>query len=86
MKRRGQPTGVHFTAASLGIEEQQAIEEFDFALGANALVEILEIGAAAEGDVLAIVYVLAVGQDVGSRASAKKWALLKKTNAPACFS
>ena len=77
---------MHFAAAALRIEKNQAIEEFDFARGADAAVEVLEIGAAAEGDVLAIVDVLAVGQDVGSRAAAEKRALLKESNAPACFS
>ena len=86
VKRRGEDAGVHFTAASLGIEQNEAVEEFDFVARADAAIEVFEVGAAAEGDVLAIVDVLAVGQDVGSRATAKERALLKETNAPARFS
>ena len=86
MKRRGEDARVHFAAAALRIEKNKAVEEFDFACGADAAIEVFEVGAAAEGDVLAIVDVLAIGQDVGSRASAKKRALLKETNAPARFS
>ena len=86
VKGRGEQTGAHFAAAALRIEEEHAVEEFYFVAGADAAVEILEVGAAAEGDVLAIVDVLAIRQDIGSRASAKERALLKESNAPACFS
>jgi hypothetical protein len=86
VKRRGEKAGVHFAAASLGIKKNHAVEEFDFACGANAAIKIFEVGATAEGDVLAIVDVLAIGQDVGSRASTEKRTLLKKSNAPAYFS
>jgi hypothetical protein len=77
---------VHFAAASLWIEKDKSVEEFYFARGANAAIEIFKVGAATESDVLAVVDVLAIGQDVGSRASAKERTLLKETNAPACFS
>jgi hypothetical protein len=86
VKRSGEKASVHFAAASLRIEEEETVEKPYFVAGADAAIEIFEIGATAEGDVLAIVYVLAVGQDIRSRASAKKRALLKETNAPACFS
>src|SRR5207244_4159903 len=49
-------------------------------------IESFEIGAAAEGDVLAIVDGLAVGQDVGSCAAAKEGTLFEQTYAPAGFS
>jgi len=77
---------VDFAAASLRIEEEQAVVESNFACGADAAIEVFEIGATAECDVLTIVHMLAVGQDVGSRATAEKRALLKETNAPASFS
>src|SRR5580692_1741885 len=86
MKGRGEDAGVHLAAAALGVEKYQAVEKFDLAGGADAAVEICEVGTAAERDVLAIVDVLAVGQDVGSRASSEERALLKQTNAPARFS
>jgi hypothetical protein len=86
VKRRGEKASVHFAAASLGIEEEEAVEKLYFVAGADAAIKVFEVGATAEGDVLAIVYVLAIGQDIGSRASAKKRALLKETNAPAGFS
>jgi len=77
---------LHFSFATLRIEEKEPVEEFDFAGGADAAIEIVEIGAAAEGDVLAIVDVLAVGQDVGSCAAAKEGTLFEQTYAPAGFS
>jgi hypothetical protein len=52
---------LHFAEAALRVQKNQAIKEFDFVPGADAAVEIVEIGAAAEGDVLAIIDVLAVG-------------------------
>jgi hypothetical protein len=61
VKWRREHSGPHFTAATLGVEEQQPVEEFDFVRGADATVEVVEIGTAAEGYVLAIVDVLAVG-------------------------
>src|SRR5712692_1021820 len=86
MKRRGEKAGLHFSFAALRIEEEEAVEEFDFAGDADAAVEIIEIGTAAERDVLAIVDVLAVGQHVRRRAAAEKGTLFEQTNAPAGFS
>ena len=77
---------MHFTAAPLRIEEDQAVEEFDFVAGADASVKVLEIGAAAEGHVLTIVDVLAVRQDVGGCAAAEKGALFEQPHTPAGFS
>ncbi len=77
---------MHFAAAALRVKEHKTVEEFDFVAGADAMIEIFEISAAPEGDVLAVVDVLATGQDVGGGAAAKKGALLKKTNAPAGLS
>src|SRR5580704_3463466 len=77
---------MHFAAAALRIKKNHAVEEFYFACGADAAIEVFELGATAKSDVLAIIDVLAIWQDVRSRASAKKWALLKESNAPACLS
>ena len=86
MKRRGKHAGLHFAAAALRIEKQQTVEEFDFVRGADAAVKVFEIGAAAEGDVLAVVDVFAVGQHVGSGAAAEERTLLEQPYAPARFS
>src|SRR5216684_3993367 len=50
--------GLPCAFAALRIEKKEPIEELDFAGGADAAVEIVKIGAAAEGDVLTIVHVL----------------------------
>src|SRR5262249_1796233 len=86
VKRSRKRTRFHFAATALRIEKKKAVEELDFACGTDAAIKILEIGAAAEGDVLAIVNVLAVGQDVRRCAAAKEGTLLEQTNAPAEFS
>src|SRR6267143_3728840 len=86
MKWRGEEAGLYFALAPLQIEKEKPIKELDFAGGADATVEIFEVGAAAEGDVLAIVDVLAVGQHVGRCAAAKEGTLFKQTYAPAGFS
>src|SRR5215467_13504857 len=77
---------LHLATAALGIEKEEAVEKFDFACGADAAVKILEIRAAAESDMLAVVDMLAVGQHVRSGAAAKKGTLLKETYAPAGIS
>jgi hypothetical protein len=76
----------HRTLAALRIEEEQAVEKFNFVRGADAAVEIVEIGAAAERHVLAIVDVFAVGQNVGGCAAAEERALFEEPNAPTRFS
>src|SRR5260370_40692629 len=86
MKRRRQEAGLHHPFAPLRIEKEEPIEELDFAGGADAAVEVFEIGAAAEGHVLAIIDVLAVGQHVGGCAAAEEGTLFKQTHAPAGFS
>jgi hypothetical protein len=70
MKWRGQKASSHLSFAALGIEKEKPIEELDFAGGADAAVEIIEICAASQSDVLTIVNVLAVGQHVGRCAAA----------------
>src|SRR6266403_3954328 len=86
MKWRGQKPCLHLSPAALWIEKEEPLEKFDFAGGADAPIEIFEIGATTEGDVLAIVHVLAVGQHVGRRPAAKEGTLFKQTYAPAGFS
>ena len=86
MQRRGKNSALHDAAAALRILEDQAVKEFDFAVRADAAVKILEIGAAAEGDVLAIVHVLAVGQFVGRSAAAEVGPLFEKFYSPAGLS
>jgi hypothetical protein len=77
---------LHFAAAALRIEEEQSIEEFDFVGRTDAAVKVVEIGAAAKRDVLAIIDVLAIGQHVGGCAAAEEGALLKQAHAPAGLS
>ena len=77
VERRGEHTCLHFATAALRIEEHKPVEEFDFVRGADAAVKVVEIGATAEGYVLAIVNVLAVGQNVGSSAAAEEGALFE---------
>src|SRR4029077_1337869 len=83
VKGRGKQAGLHFTAAPLRVDENEAIEEFDLVSGADAAVEILEIGATAQGDVLTVVDVLAARQNIRSGAAAEERALLEKAYAPA---
>jgi hypothetical protein len=86
VKRSGQDAGLHYAAATLRIEKKQAVKEFDFVGRADAAVEVVKIGAAAERDVLAIVHVFAIRQNVGSGPAAEEGPLLKESNAPAGFS
>ena len=86
MKRSGQEACFHGSAAALGIEEDEFVEEFNFVGGANAAIEIGEVGAAPESYVLAIIDVLAIGQNIGGGAAAEKRFLFEQPYAPACFS
>src|SRR5712672_1215562 len=86
MEWRGQQAGVHFAATTLRIEKHETVEKFDFVRGAHAAIEVIEIGATAEGDMLTIIDVLAIRQNVRGRASAEEGALLEEANAPARFS
>src|SRR2546422_700967 len=86
MKWRGQEPGLHRTLAALRIEKEEPVEELDLAGGADTPVEILEIGAAAKGHMLAIVHVFAIGQHVGRCAAAEEGTLFEQTYAPAGFS
>src|SRR5580704_14450670 len=82
----GQEAGLHLAAASLRVQKQEAIEEFDFVRGADAPVEIVEVGAAAESYVLAVIDVLTVGQHVGRGAAAEKGTLFEQPDPVTRFS
>jgi len=86
VERRRKQASLHFAAASLGIKKYKAIEKFDFVRSANAAIEIIEISATAEGDMLAIINVLPVRQNIRSCAAAEEGALLEEAYAPAGFS
>lgn len=86
MEGSGKDTSVHFAAAALRIQKDEAVEKLYFIAGADAAIKVFEISAAAESDVLAIVHVLAVRQDIGGRAAAEEWALFKETDSPARIS
>ena len=86
MKWRGQEPGLHLSPAALRVEKEEPVEKLDFAGGADTAVEILKIGAATKGHMLAIVHVLAVGQHVGGRPAAEEGTLFKQPYAPAGFS
>ena len=77
MKRGGKRARFHFAAAALRIEKREPVEKSDFGRRADASVEILKIRATTQGDVLAIVNVLAVRQHKGSCPAAEEGALLE---------
>jgi len=70
----------------LRIEENEFVEEFDFAGGADAAIEIVKVGAAAESYMLAIIDVFAIGQNIGGGAAAEKRLLFEQPYAPTYFS
>jgi hypothetical protein len=83
---RREQTGFHGAAAALRIEEDEIVEEFNFVGGADAAIKIGEVGAATEGYVLAIIDVLAIGQNIRGGPAAEKRFLFEQPYAPACFS
>ena len=86
MNRSGKKIRLHNAGHALRVEKDEAVEEFYFVGGADALVKIFEIRAAAERDVLAIVHMLAIRQSIGRRAAAEVGTLFEQTNAAACVS
>ena len=86
MQRRRERRGFHDAARAIRIHEDQPVVEGDFSCGADAPVEIVEIRAAAEGHVLAVVDVLAAGQRVGRSTATEEGALFEQTHAEAGFS
>src|SRR5260370_25457737 len=79
----GQNVRFHNACHALRVEKHQAVEELDFVGGANAFVEVFKISAAAERDVLAIVYMLAIRQSIGSGAAAEVGPLFEEAYAAA---
>lgn len=86
MKWSGEDARFHRSTAPLWIEKNKAVKKFNFVCGADAAVEIGEVGAAAEGYVLAIIDVLSAGENVGGGAAAEKRFLFEQPYAPAGFS
>ena len=72
---------LHDAGHALRVEKNQAVEEFNFVGGTDAFVEVFKISTAAERNMLAIVYVLAIRQSIGSCAAAEIGPLLKKAYA-----
>jgi hypothetical protein len=62
------------------VDERHSLVKSNFVLGPDAAVEIRKIGAASQGDVLAIVDFTAVGKKIGSGAPAQMWPLLEQSN------
>ena len=77
----GKEIRLHDAGHPLRIEKNQAIEEFYFVRRTNTSIKIREIGAAAEGHVLAIVHMLAIRQDIGSGAAAEVGPLFEQAYA-----
>src|ERR1700720_2320298 len=82
----GQNVRFHNAGHALRVEKNQAVEELDFVLGADAFVEVFKISAAAERDVLAIVYMLAIRQSIRSGAAAEVGPLFEEAYAATCLS
>src|ERR1700687_510638 len=77
----GQNVRFHNAGHTLRVEKNQAVEELDFVGGADAFVEVFKISAAAERDVLAVVYMLAIRQSIGSGAAAEVGPLFEEAYA-----
>ena len=86
MDGSGEKIRLHDAGHALRVEKNQAVEEYNFVGGAYTTIEVREIGAAAERNMLAIVYVLAIRQSIGSCAAAEVGPLCEETNEAACFS
>src|ERR1700739_68503 len=86
MQRRRQHSSMQLALSPLRITQIQSIEKLDSVQYSNAPVKILQIRAAAKGHMLAIVYVLAVGQHVRRRPAAEIGSLFEQAHTPAAFS
>ena len=74
---------MHLAAASLRIEEQEALEKPNICCGTDAAVEVFEIRAAAKSHMLAVVDVLATGESVRGGPAAEERALFQQSYPPA---
>jgi hypothetical protein len=86
VKWRREQTGLHFAAAALRVDKKEAVEEFDFFGCAHATVKVVQIGAAAKRNVLAIINVLSIGKHVRGCAAAEERPLLEQAYTPAGLS
>jgi len=86
MEWRRKDACVHLAAASLRIEEQEALEKPNICCGTDAAVEVLEIRAAAKSHMLAVVDVLTTGESVRGGSAAEEGALFEQAYAPAGLS
>ena len=86
MQRRRQRHGCDRAALPIGRGKQQPVKKSDLIRGADAAVEILEVRAASQRNVLAVVDVLAAGQHVRRRTAPQMGPLFEQTHAEAGFS
>ena len=78
MQRGGQKTGLKLASVTLRINQNQTIEERYFVRRSNAGTKVLEVRAASEGDVLAVIDVFSIRQHVRSCAAAEERAALEE--------
>jgi len=77
VKRRWQRACLEAADVALRVKQNEAVKKPDFVGATDAAIKVFEVCAAAESDVLAIVYVLTVGQDVGSCTAAEERTLFE---------
>ena len=84
MQRRGKRGGVHHATAAAGLNESHVIVPADFVFHSDAAVELDEVGADPEENVLAVVdHFAGAGMLVGRSASAEVGAALEERDAEA---
>ncbi len=84
MQGRGQRRSAHDAGAAAGLDESHLVIPADFVFHADALVELDQVGADAEENVLAVVDDFAgAGMFIGGSASAEIGAALEERHAEA---
>ena len=86
MKWRRQSRSFHDGARASRIYENETGVAGDFGKHAHPRIEIVQIGAAAERDVLTIVNLLAIRESIGRRPATQKRTLLEQFNVESGFS
>ena len=86
MKRRRQERTFHDRTTACQIHKNETLITGDFPKGPYALVEVVQVGAATQGNVLAIVDLLATGQGIGGGAATQKRPLLEHPDGESRFS
>ena len=86
VQRRRQWRGFDDGALALLISKIKPVVEANLFARANARIKVRQICAAAQRDVLAIVHLAAIGQRVGSGASAQVGTFFQQTNPQTGFS